>query len=76
MKVRHLYVDDAPPVYGLVRAFCGWRVAPRNTTYEWRRVTCQLCKGRSDGIAAKALREAEDAKKKVEQRVAVEANRP
>lgn len=73
MRITHLYVGDAR---GLVRAICGWRVATRNTTTSWQRVTCSLCLGRRDGAARKALQEAEDAKKKGEPRVAVEANRP
>lgn len=61
MKVRHLYVgDDNGP---LVTAFCGWRkVAIWHTTCDWRRVTCNNCLGRKQGLTAIALRELEAAK--------------
>lgn len=61
MRVTHFYLPDLPMLsrakLGLHKAFCGWNVARRNTTSNWRAVTCQLCLGRRDGLALKAVRQ-------------------
>lgn len=52
--MKHLYVGDAQT--NLVRAFCGWpNIARRNTTADWKWVTCSLCLGRRNGLTLKAL---------------------
>ena len=53
MAVVHLYVGDEQT--SLVRAICGWRVAIRHTTWDWKWVTCSMCLGKRDGMTKLAL---------------------